>query len=49
MVIEKIEAIPLRIPFDKCGAGMPVPLKPSDAPYLVWCRVTTRSGIQGVR
>jgi len=29
MIIEKIEAIPLRIPFDKRGAGTPVPLNPS--------------------
>lgn len=47
MIIEKIEAIPLRIPFERRGAGTPTPLNPSDALYLVLCRVTTRSGLQG--
>ena len=30
MIIEKFDAIPLRIPFIKRGAGTPVPLNPSD-------------------
>ena len=47
MIIERIEALPLRVPFVPRPAGVPVPLNPSDALYLVWCRVTTRSGLQG--
>ena len=37
MIIEKLEVSPLRIPFDKCVTGTPVPHNPSDALYLVWC------------
>lgn len=47
MIIDRIDVIPLRIPFNRRPSGVPVPANPSEALHLVWCRVTTRSGLQG--
>lgn len=47
MIIDRIEVIPLCVPFNGRPSGMPAPANPSEALHLVWCRVTTRSGLQG--
>src|SRR5258708_11861332 len=47
MIIERIEPIALRIPANRRPDTIPVPAAPADALYLVMCRVTTRSGLQG--
>jgi L-alanine-DL-glutamate epimerase-like enolase superfamily enzyme len=47
MIIERIEPIALRIPATRRPDAIPMPAAPADALHLVFCRVTTRSGIQG--
>jgi L-alanine-DL-glutamate epimerase-like enolase superfamily enzyme len=47
MIIERIEPIALRIPATPRPDTIPTPAALADALYLVMCRVTTRSGIQG--
>lgn len=47
MIIERIEPIALRVPAKPRPDGVPMTAFPADALYLVFCRVTTRSGLQG--
>jgi L-alanine-DL-glutamate epimerase-like enolase superfamily enzyme len=47
MIIDRIEPIALRIPFNRRPDGTSMPANPSEALHLVLCRVTTRSGIRG--
>ena len=47
MIIDRIEPIALRIPCAPRPESRPVAAAPADALHLVFCRVTTRSGLQG--
>ena len=47
MIIERIEPIALRVPAERRPDTIPVPAAPADGLYLVMCRVTTKSGLQG--
>ncbi len=47
MIIERIEPIALRIPATPRPDAIPSPAAPADGLYMVMCRVTTQSGVQG--
>ena len=47
MIIDRIEPLALRIPIARPRDASNMPAAPADALYLVFCRVTTRSGLQG--
>ena len=47
MIIDRIEPLALRIPVTRKRDASNMPAAPSDALYLVLCRVTTRSGLVG--
>jgi len=47
MIIDRIDPIALRVPVTRSRDATNSPAAPSDALYMVLCRVTTRSGLAG--
>src|SRR4051812_28053436 len=47
MIIDRIDPIALRVPVTRPRDAANSPAAPSDALYMVLCRVTTRSGLTG--